>query len=575
MKILLVYPGFLEQRRDDADVSAMPMGLYYMGALLQENGYAVQLLNLYEPGRPADRIDAYLRKIQPDLLGFSIVHANRWGGIEMAERAKTIAPEVITVFGGVGAAFLWEYLLSRFPQIDYVITGEGEYSLLELVCCLAANEPSRIAGIPGLARREDGRPLLAAPAVRIDDLDGLPNPARCFSYQHLALSRGCPENCVFCGSPRFWERQVRFHSPEYFVEQMTLLYARGVAFFYVSDDNFIVEKERAIAVCRQIIKRKLPVTWAAISRVDRVDEEILYWMRRAGCIQISYGVESGADTIRRRLNKRITREQIKRAFDLTIRYGIMARAYFIYGCPGETKSTIQASVDLMQEIKPLGMVSYVLDIFPGTALYADYLRRQNQTDAIWDERVEDILYFETDPELTAADVQAFGRTLRKAFYRHLPGFTENLQLLDAPELYPAHADFYSRLALTFSHGDYAGHPDIPEALPLAGRLYKQALDWHPDERAYLGLGMIYQQQAAWEQSRKILQAGLRHFPHSESLHTCLGVTWMNMSQVDRAVDCFRRFPRSRQALEFLARCYEIQGERGRAEETRQKIALLS
>ncbi len=94
---------------------------------------------------------------------------------------------------------------------------------------------------------------------------------------------------------------------------------------------------------------------------------MFYWMRKAGCIQISYGVESGSEKIRAVMNKNIKTEDIKRAFALTARYGIVARAYFIYGAPGESRETIQESIDLIHQIKPLIVIFYPLALFPGTA----------------------------------------------------------------------------------------------------------------------------------------------------------------------------------------------------------------
>ena len=118
-------------------------------------------------------------------------------------------------------------------------------------------------------------------------------------------------------------------------------------------------------------------------------------MRKAGCIQISYGVESGSEKIRGRLNKNIDKGEIKKAFELTRKYGILARAYFIYGCPEETWDTIKETLDLIEEIEPLSIIFYILDIFPGTALYEDFIKRTDSNDDVWLERIEDILYFET------------------------------------------------------------------------------------------------------------------------------------------------------------------------------------
>ncbi|MGQ9500146.1 MAG: B12-binding domain-containing radical SAM protein [Dissulfurimicrobium sp.] len=128
-------------------------------------------------------------------------------------------------------------------------------------------------------------------------------------------------------------------------------------------------------MCKKILARGLDIRWVAISRVNYVDEDALYWLRRAGCIQISYGVESGSNEIRDLLNKNIGLEDIKRAFALTVSYGILARAYFIYGCPGETWQTIQETIELINEIKPLSTIFYILSLFPGTKLYEKFVQK--------------------------------------------------------------------------------------------------------------------------------------------------------------------------------------------------------
>ncbi|MGD9876414.1 radical SAM protein, partial [Desulfococcus sp.] len=559
MKILLIYPYCLERRRDETDVSAVPMGLYYIGALLRENGYDAEILSCHGMAGEPERIREILREKAPRVIGFSVLNANRWGAVEIAGIAKALDPGVTTVVGGVAATFLWQHLLGRFAEIDLAVAGEGEFPFLELVKALAAtgNRPGKkslaeiVGHIPGVAFRRRGTPVLNEAAPPIPDLDRLPNPARHFTYQHLSLTRGCPGRCTFCASPRLWDRKVRFHSADYFVDQMSLLHARGVGFFYVSDDTFTLKKDRVIAVCREILRRGLRISWAAISRVDAVDEEVLRWMRRAGCVQISYGVESGSERIRKRLGKNITREQIQRAFALTTAFGILARAYFIYGCPGETWETLEETQALIREIKPLAAVFYILDILPGTALYDEIRQRDGITDDIWGRRIEDIPYYTRDPDLPEALILAFGRSLRDHFRAHLPGFADAAALKDDPALYPCHADFLSRLAMTFSHGDYADHPEAPAT---AERLYARALGYHPDHRAFLGLGILHQRRQRFSASIRILEEGIRHFPGSESLNLAAAVGHMNMGRYNQALAVLEKFPHSKAAADYAAQC---------------------
>jgi len=245
------------------------------------------------------------------VIGLSVFHANRWGAIEIARVAKQVDPSVTIVFGGIGATFLWDHFLTHFREIDFCVLGEGEYPFLKLIKAIEKGDQTGIEEISGIAFRRNNKIVRNERATPIENLDELPLPAKYFRYQHITSTRGCPGNCTFCGSPRFWGHKVRFHSPEYFVDQLEILYKKGITFFYFSDDTFMLKKDRVVEICKTIIEKNLNISWAAISHVNFVDEEVLSWMRKAGCTQISYGVESGSERIRQLLNKNIRTDQIK------------------------------------------------------------------------------------------------------------------------------------------------------------------------------------------------------------------------------------------------------------------------
>lgn len=561
MKILLIYPYCLEDRINAEDSEVVPMGLFNVAAVLVEQGHDVQVLNWHHLRGNLDAAKKVLVAEQPDVIGLSILHANRWGGIEIARLAKKVDPGIRTVFGGIGASLLWEHFLTHFPEIDFIVIGEGEYTFARLVSSLASGDDEEAAAIPGIACQQGKKARRNADAPLIKEIDALPDPARYFNFQHVSLTRGCPGDCSFCGSPEFWQRKVRFHSAVNFVDRLERLYQRGTAFFFFSDDTFTLRKKLVLGVCAEIMRRQLPITWAAISRVDTVDDEVLMAMRLAGCIQISYGVESADEKIRRFLNKKTDADQIRRAFKLTARHGIMTRAYFIYGCPGESWETIDKNIALIREIKPLSSIFYILDIFPGTKLYREYLDRTGQTDDIWLDRIEDILYFETDPDLSREQVLAFGKKLRTSFFKDLPGFVENLELKDDPRLAPYHADFCSRLGMTFDQGDYSKNDLIPDREATAQGLYKKALAYHPDARAYLGLGMLQQRRRAYNDSIKVLAEGIEFFPDNAQIGICLAVSQMNLAQFDRALDNLLRFEKSPQAGPLIEQCRQVLGTR--------------
>jgi len=575
MKILLIYPYWLEERVNTEDVVVPPIGMYSVGAVLKENHYDVEILNWCRINETPEKISEILIEKQPDVIGFSILQANRWGGIEIAKIAKRINPEVKIVFGGVSPTFLWKHFLTHFPEIDYVVMGEGEYTFLHLIRCIGKKEYDHIGNIRGIALKKHGKVVRTKPAEYIKDLDQLPIPATYFEYQHLSLSRGCPGNCTFCGSPKFWGRKVRFHSVDYFVEELELLYKKGINFFYFSDDTFSVNKKRVIQICKKILKKNLRITWNAISRVNYMSEEVLSWMRKAGCIQISYGIESGSEKIRAYLNKKITTREIKKTFDITLKYGILPRAYFIYGSPGETGKTIQESIDLIKKIKPLVIYSSVLSLFPGTELYSQYKKKSKLSEDIWLNRIEDIKYFETDAKLSRDAVISFGKKLRTTYYESLPAIVGAIELIDKKEFYPMHADFCSRLGMTFDHGDYALNENIKGKDNIAEKLYVKALNYHPNPRAYLGLGILNQKKSAYRESVQILSKGVEHFPGNEQLSLCLGISHMNLGDFETPLSFFLKYQHSKQCLGFIVACYHELNDAENASAYQKKLESMA
>ncbi|MFC1811482.1 radical SAM protein [Thermodesulfobacteriota bacterium] len=574
MKILLIYPYWLEGRIRTEDMVVVPIGVYYIAAVLKDAGYDVEVLNWHSINETPEKIKDILVEKRPDVIGFSILQANRWGGIEISRIAKEIDPAVKIVFGGSSATFLWAHFLTHFQEIDFVVIGEGEYPFLNLIKCIEKGSDAQFEDIKGIAFRKKGGVVKTKKAELIRNLDELPNPARYFKYQHLTLTRGCAGKCDFCGSPQFWGGSLRSHSVGYFIEQIELLYRKGITHFYFSDDTFTFNKKRVIELCKTIIEKNLKITWVAISRVNTVSDEVIRWMRKAGCIQISYGVESGSEKIRRNLNKKMKTEQIEKAFAVTAGYGILPRAYFIYGCPGESPETIQETIDLIDRIKPPVIHFFILSIFPGTALYSAFKEKTNITDDIWLKRIEEIKYFETDPQLSREMVLSFGQKLRSWYHEHLPAFVDDIHLVDKKEFYPMHSDFYSRLGMTFDHGDYSKIDAIKDKEKIAEKLYRKSLTYHPDARAYLGLGIIRQKERAYEASIRILYEGIEYFPDDAQLNLCLGISYMNLGAFQKALSYFLKSEDSKETLGFIISCYEALGDSVKASEFHEKLQSI-
>ena len=192
-------------------------------------------------------------------------------------------------------------------------------------------------------------------------------------------------------------------------------------------------------------------------------------------------------------------------------------------------------------------------------------RRFGLDDDIWLNRIEDIIYCEYDPALTPEQVKRWGRQLREGFYRLLPDIVANIRLLEDPDFAPLHADFLSRLAMTFSHGDYARIGAIADRGGLAARLYDHALAYHPDPRAFLGRAILYQQAGAFDQAAALLEQALSHFPQNEALNICLGINFVNRNRPQEAIAVLRKYPDAPQAAAALAACYKALGNRAAAD----------
>lgn len=566
MRIALIYAPWLEERAHTEDVVHPPMGVWFIAATLAEAGHDVHVLNWRDQGRDPLACEAALRELAPDLVGFTVLQANRHAALDLARRAKAVLPGVRTVLGGVAATFLWKFFLEHYPAVDFVIRGEGEASMLALAERLESGQ-GNYADLPNLAWRDNGTARANPCAEPLADLDRLPNPARRYTYSHLALTRGCPGKCAFCGSPRFWGPRVRFHSPEYFVDQMELLHARGVDHFYVSDDTFTLDRPRARRVCELILERGLKITWNAISRVDLADYETLKLMRRAGCIQVSFGVESASEAVRAFLGKRITLAQARDAFAAAHRAGLLARAYFIYGNPGDSAATIQENIALIRKLKPLVVHFFVLTLYPGSALYDRFRQEFRLGDETWRKPVEDVKYYELDPRLPERTVYEWGRAMKEAHFGMVPGFALDIaEGLDPdPAMAPLHADFLTRLALTLLHGDLAENPAIPDKHKTAALLLERALRFAPEPSAYAALGALLQQHRRYPESADVLATGLGHFPRDPDIIMALAVSLMNQGHFAAARNYLKPLAHLPQALHMTAICLHRLGDAAQAE----------
>jgi radical SAM superfamily enzyme YgiQ (UPF0313 family) len=334
-----------------------------------------------------------IEKENPDVIGVNCLTMNRMNSIELTKIAKEVNPDIKTILGGHHAHFMYEQILNNFPSVDYVVFSEGEVTMNNLV-----DNFDRAKNVKGIAFKNDGS-IINTGMRDLANLDELPFP--CYDdidlNKYLGIkpfekdrirtdvisSRGCKYACQFCNEIRFW-RGWRMRSAKNVVDEIEWLQkTEDVEFVFFADDIFSVDEKRVIDICKEILDRKLGIKWWCETRVDCVTERMLKWLEKAGCLMVEYGVESGSQKILDNINKRITIEQIRKAFKMTKKTGMLAEFLFMVGNPGETWDTIEETKMLISEIEPDFLIGSITYVYPATALYEIAKRQDVVDDEFW------------------------------------------------------------------------------------------------------------------------------------------------------------------------------------------------
>jgi radical SAM superfamily enzyme YgiQ (UPF0313 family) len=390
VKVQLYVPpgGYMAERW--WKTSMPPLGLLYIGAVLEQADVPVEIVPTNVLGLGWKGIERKIAHDRPDIVGVTITTENRFQSFKLIRTAKRAHPGALTVLGGPHASMAAEDCLEHIPELDVVVRGEGEYAMLEICRAWEASpRPESLAAIPGVVMRLEGRIFSAGLRSPIADLDSLPFPAFHlvpFEKYHFTVpvpgrgerpavnvmtSRGCPFNCSFCATPINWGRHVRMRSPENVVREIELLKARygmEVVFFY--DDTFNASPKRADAIAKLLIERKLDVLIKCDVRLDIMSRESLELMKRAGLFHLSFGLEAGSDRVRRDIvGKQIEMEDFHNLVRWCLELDIVPNVFFIFSHPTETWAEAQETIRIIEQYKDRieGTIA-ILHIYPGTPL---------------------------------------------------------------------------------------------------------------------------------------------------------------------------------------------------------------
>lgn len=402
MKILLIsHPNEYRQKPDFP-----PIGSAYLGAMIRNCGHEVSLI---DGGLVSIKeIVQQAKSFHPNFIGVTCWTINRGTVWKLCALVREVLPEVFLAVGGPHASSYPEHIFAK-THATAVVIGEGEETICELLDVLGkGGDLSHVRGIA--YRKKDGTIEWTGTRPQIDPLDSIPFPYyegfSNFSFQKYAgfaglprptaaiiTSRGCVFDCTYCGSVNYWGKKWRYRSAKNVLDELQkLVKGMGARSIYIFDDNFPVNKKRAMEICRGIIDRKLDIQWACCSHVKMVNEELLDIMKESGCVSIDFGVESGSDVILRNINKGQTRADIERAFALAHKAGIKPRAYLMVGNKGETTDTIDATIEMTGIIKPRSSIgANILWLLPGTRIFYEAREKGFISDDYW-LRCDDVPY---------------------------------------------------------------------------------------------------------------------------------------------------------------------------------------
>jgi radical SAM superfamily enzyme YgiQ (UPF0313 family) len=362
--IVLIYPPIYFDKNGQPkclDVEHPPLGILYLAAVLNNDGISVGVVDV---GAENLNIKSLLDKIKeknPKIVGLSAMTANIRGTIQTAEAIREEFPNIKICIGGPHVSADHDFI-NRFPKLfDFMVAGEAEITLPKIVHKIIKGENFERINIGEI----------------VMDLDIIPEPSRDLlahlPYKKGAMifsSRGCPYQCIFCSRPSI-SRKIRYRSPFKIVDEMESIYKKnGETFFLFEDDTLTLKKDHILGICSEILNRKLDFNWTVITRADCVDEEIIKKMKEAGCVEMTFGVESGSERIRNNIiGKNLKTETIKKAFDLCKKYKIMTNAFLMLGFPTETKKEIEETINFYKG-QPVNIIGIHISLpLPGSKLF--------------------------------------------------------------------------------------------------------------------------------------------------------------------------------------------------------------
>jgi len=368
-----------------------PLGILYCAGILMKEGIEVSVLDPGAIGYSPKESLNWVKKEDPDILGFSVLGSSMKEAIKIAELAKSENPNLTIVLGNYHPTFNAERILRKYPYVDVIVRGEGEYTSLELAKRLERGDS--LEKVEGITFRNNGEIVSTADRPLIRNVDALPFPNRELlnteytsiiyglkvatkKFNTIVSSRGCPFRCSFCGCRKFARGLWRPRSVENIIEELEYLQSEGYEQFLFVDDNFTLNQKRVVKLCRMMRKEGMDIQWFCDSRVDNCRYDVFREMVKAGCRILYFGIESANQRILDYYKKGITPDESRSAVRKARKAGVdIIVGSFIVGAPDETRREVENTLKFALELDIDVPQLNILGAFTGTDLWSDMVAK--------------------------------------------------------------------------------------------------------------------------------------------------------------------------------------------------------
>ncbi len=407
-----------------------PISLALCAAVVRtKGGIEVKLVDCIAERIGFAEFSQMFKNLQPDLVVINTSTPSIKGDLFTVKNIKKINPEIRTAIIGIHGTVLTEECFKVSPDLDFIVRGEPEYTVCDLVLTIRDNKD--FSQIKGLSCRKNGGIIHNPSREFIKDLDKLPYPAwdlvdlpkyiLPFNSEQFVLiipARGCPHKCIFCNSKAYYGSTLRLRSEKNVVDELEWVKNKfGISNFLFWTESFTLNKKYALGIADEILRRKLKVTWVCNSRVDNVDQELLSKFKEAGCWLIGYGIESGDENVLRRTEKGIHINQAIKAVSLAKKNGLEVVAYYVLGLPGESKKSIKKTINLADKLDTDFAQFYCAVPYPGCDLYEEAKAENWLNTNDWAKFEQSYSVLDMDG-ITAKAVMSFRKTAYLRFYFH-------------------------------------------------------------------------------------------------------------------------------------------------------------